>query len=141
MTGADFPGKVKAAALVVQNLLVDNKGEAVPSPLVYVVQLRAAAEDRSTTTILREFELSRRTILKNPASGGLRDYSDGIPAYLPGAGNDYSFAPPVAAALRSPPIRHTLRRLSWSKCRRPVHFCRGCQTSEGSGRAVDTGRE
>ena len=89
----DFHGKVEATALIIQNLLVNADGNVVPSSLTYAVQTRTLG-GRALATSFEEFELSRRALLKNPATGGLMDVT-GLPAYLPGAGNDYSYAAPI----------------------------------------------
>jgi hypothetical protein len=91
--------ELESAALVVQNLLVNNLGEVVTSPLTCSVQLRVLAGEKQTVeTRFLEFELSRKQILESPATGGLKKYASGMPAYMSGAGNDYSFAPPVAGS-------------------------------------------
>jgi hypothetical protein len=94
-----FYRKLEAVALVVQDLLVDQAGKVVPSPLTCAVQMRIFATDAGgdkQETHFVEYELSRRALLETPATGGLKNLS-GNPAYLPGAGNDYSFAAPFAA--------------------------------------------
>ena len=76
---------------------MDTTGRVVPSPLTCAVQVRifgGATESGRQPAQIGEYELSRRALLKTPATGGLKDMS-GIPAYLPGAGNDYSYAAPV----------------------------------------------
>jgi hypothetical protein len=92
----DFTSKLEAAALVIQILLVDSRGDVVASPLAYEVQMRLfSSGDRAQRSDFRKFELSRRSILKNTADGGLKDFS-AVPSWLSGAGNEYGFAPPVA---------------------------------------------
>jgi hypothetical protein len=95
--------KLEAAALVIQNLLVDTRGGVVPSPLVAAVQIRGfGAGARAGATRFFDHELSRRALLKEPAEGGLKSHG-ADPFYLPGAGNDYSYAPPAvehAVAIR-----------------------------------------
>lgn len=93
--------RVEAVALVVQNLLVDASGRVVPSPLFTDVQFRFFKNDPKTgvtTAEPQQFELSRRKLLTEPASGGLVEFSATSPAYLSTAGNDYDFATPVQEA-------------------------------------------
>ena len=87
--------QVEAVALVVQNLLIDTSGRVVPSPLFSEVQFRFFKNDPNTRAVSAEpqqFELSRRRLLTDPASGGLVEFSARSPAYLSAAGNDYDFA-------------------------------------------------
>jgi len=106
--------ELDAVALVVQLLLLDGDGVVVPTRLTYEVQVRtfpkggnAAAKE----TGLFVAELSRRALLLDPRSGGLRPVGERSPAYLPGAGNDYAFAPRQAGrGARPEPILAPLRR-------------------------------
>ena len=95
----DFTRKLEAVVLVIQNLLVDSNGKVVPSPLTCEVQMRTFG-GRGTrppqSTRFAQYELSRRALLKNSNTGGLKNFSK-VPAYLPAAGNDYSFAAPLAS--------------------------------------------
>ena len=103
--------QVEAVALVIQNLLLDTSGRAVPSPLFTDVQFRFFKNDLNTRKISAEpqqFELSRRKLLTDPMSGGLVEYLPSSPAYLVSAGNDYGFATsiyeaeaPIVAPLRT----------------------------------------
>jgi hypothetical protein len=91
----DFTSKVDAFALVIQNLLIDGDGEVVPSRLTYDVQIRRTVRDARgafVRTDVEEYELSRRTLLTGAVSGGLVGADERAAAYLPAAGNDYSFA-------------------------------------------------
>ena len=93
--------QVEAVALVIQNLLMDKTGRVVPSPLFSDVQFRFFKNDpktSATTAEPQQFELSRRKLLTEPASGGLVEISPTSPAYLSTAGNDYDFATPVEEA-------------------------------------------
>ena len=93
--------QIEAVALVVQNLLVDTSGRVVTSPLFTDVQFRFFKNDPktgATTAEPQQFELSRRKLLTDPASGGLVEFSATSPAYLSTAGNDYEFATPVQEA-------------------------------------------
>jgi len=80
---------LEAVALVTRCVLIDNAGNAVPSRNTTEVQVREFVRSK---TEIAEFELSRRTMLKEPASGGLVRVDDTSPAYLAAAGNDYTFA-------------------------------------------------
>lgn len=90
--GEDIRPQLAAVALLIQNLLVDRSSAVVPSPLTYTVQMRTfSSPDSPGTAPFLEYELSRRALLKDPDTGGLKN-SRALPAYLSGAGNDYSFA-------------------------------------------------
>lgn len=87
--------EVDSVALVIQNLLIDSSGRAVPSPLISEVQFRFFTNDTKIGTVSREikqFELSRRRLLTAPRTGGFVEINQTEPAYLTEAGNDYSFA-------------------------------------------------
>jgi hypothetical protein len=91
----DIASKVDGLALVIQNLLIDSDGEVVPSRLTYDVQIRRTVRDARgafVRTDVEEYELSRRMLLTGAASGGLVGADERAAAYLPAAGNDYSFA-------------------------------------------------
>ena len=86
--------ELDAVALVIQNLLIDSRGEVVVSPLMFEVQLRSFDKDRNGSflkTSIAQYELSRRQFITSPRSGGLVAFDDTSPTYLPEAGNDYSF--------------------------------------------------
>jgi hypothetical protein len=97
-------------ALVEQLLLIDRTGHVVPSPLVQDVQVRTFNDPGGPgrSTVVSQFELSRRQILSDPASGGFVRFDDRAEAYLTVAGNDYGFASP-ALPLNSEPTITTLR--------------------------------
>ena len=93
--------QVEAVALVVQNLLIDTSGHIVPSPVFIDVQFRFYKIDPATGKLAaqaQQFELSRRKLLTDPASGGFVEYSETSPAYLVAAGNDYEFASSIGDA-------------------------------------------
>lgn len=105
-----FTPQLSAVALVTQNLLIDNTGKVVPSPLTYEVQLRTFVRDDKaefSNTDLQQYEVSRRLLLSEPKTGGFAAFNDKAPAYLPAACNDYSFAgrsqvgQPVLVSLRT----------------------------------------
>jgi hypothetical protein len=88
---------VEAAALVIQVLLIAADGAVVPSPITYEVQIRTAASEPDTSPAGRQilqYELSRRRLLSAPRQAGLVPLDELAPAYLPIAGNDFSFATP-----------------------------------------------
>jgi hypothetical protein len=84
-----------AVALVTQSLLIDNSGNLVPSRITTEVQVRDfswTANGQLAKTAIAEFDLSRRALLTDRASGGLLPSGETSPAYLAAAGNDYQFA-------------------------------------------------
>jgi hypothetical protein len=86
---------LKAVALVTQSLVINNSGNAVPSRNTTEVQVREfnrSSDGRLSKTEIAEFELSRRAMLTEPASGGLVRFEETAPAYLAASGNDYGFA-------------------------------------------------
>jgi hypothetical protein len=100
--------QLEAVALVVQNLLIDTSGKVVPSPIYSDLQIRRFANNKKGKAEASEYELSRRLLLTDPASGGFVESDDMAPAYLATAGNDLGFATPmrstdvpVLAALRT----------------------------------------
>ncbi len=99
-----------SVALVVQNLLIDNEGNVVPSPLTYEVQLRHFAKQEGDKARVEVYELNRQLYLANPKSGGLKALSENEPAYLPDGGNDLTFASSLSSGNGSPtPILVPLR--------------------------------
>ena len=104
LRGRDALSKIDGVALVMQMLVIDRKGEIVPTPLVYTVQTRMfepGAAGRATTVAM-EHELSRKALRTHPETGGLRTFRGADPAYIPSAGNDYSFAQPHFGSVREP---------------------------------------
>ena len=104
-------GSPAAAALVRQILLVDRTLHVVPSPLMMEVQTRTFDRRGSAgvSTSVAQFELSRRRIRSEPATGGFTRFAAGAPAYVPMAGNDYGFATPQLGSGDPPaPILGTL---------------------------------
>ena len=84
---------LSSVALLIQLLLVTSDGTVVPSPITYEVQFRGTAASANGREI-PQYELSRRQLLSSPATGGLVPFDATAPAYLPMAGNDFSFATP-----------------------------------------------
>jgi hypothetical protein len=100
-------------ALVIQDLAVDADRQVVPSPLTYDVQIRLFRRGTGGAllgTDIVEYELSRQRLRTSPATGGLNLFTDTDPAYMPMAGNDYSFATPLHDHRgETPPVLTTLR--------------------------------
>jgi hypothetical protein len=82
---------LRSVALLTQLLLVASDGTVVPSRITYEVQFRGAAA-RASGAEVPQYELSRRRLLSPSAPGGLVAVAANMPAYLPSAGNDFSFA-------------------------------------------------
>jgi hypothetical protein len=93
--------QVDGAALAMQLLTIDTRGEVVPTPFFYTVQVRFFPEGKRTT-VAEEHELSRKAMLALERTGGVRTFRGADPAYLPGAGNDYGFASPQLSPFREP---------------------------------------
>lgn len=89
--------EIAATALVMQLLVVDSKGQVVPTRLVSDAQIRTFARDGrgALRGDVDEYELSRRRLIDAPSSGGFVHFGGTDPAYLPLAGNDYGFATPA----------------------------------------------
>ena len=86
---------LQAVALVTQPLIIDDSGNVAPGRTTTEVQVREfslSSDGRLSKTEITEFELHRRTMLTDPASGGLVRFDETAPAYLPASGNDYTFA-------------------------------------------------
>ena len=84
----DDRGALDSVALLTQLLLVATDGTVVPSSIAFDVQFRG------TAGAVPEYDLSRQRLLSSPSSGGLVPFEADMPAYLPMAGNDLSFATP-----------------------------------------------
>jgi hypothetical protein len=112
--GRSATRELDAVALVVQLLLIDGDGVVVPTRLTYEVQVRSfpKGEDVAAKEAgLFVAELSRKALLLDPRSGGLRPIGERSPSYLPGAGNDYAFAPRHSGrGTRPEPILAPLRK-------------------------------
>jgi hypothetical protein len=112
MTRGDPASGFAAAVLLVSPLLVDSAGHLVAAPLTTDVQMRTFARggDGGIAATATEFELSRRDLLSDPSSGGLRRFDEASEAYLALAGNDYEFATPVfGQPSMTEPVVTTLR--------------------------------
>jgi hypothetical protein len=96
-----------SVALLIQLLLIRSDGTVVPSPISYEAQFRGAAA-RTGGAEIPQYELSRRLLLTSPATGGLVGLEANTPAYLPIAGNDFSFA--TAPQLDGDPVLAPLSR-------------------------------
>lgn len=92
------PNRFDAVALVTRAMLLDSSGRVVASPLATDIQVRTFSRDARGTVVSAkavQYELSRRRLLSNAASGGFVTFADQAEAYLPLAGNDYDFATPA----------------------------------------------
>ena len=90
--------QLDGAALIIQPLLIDTQGNLVPTHLTTDVQVRLftkTSEGNFVKTELRLGELSRRLMLRDPASGGLTSEDENSPTYL-SSGGEYGFASPVS---------------------------------------------
>jgi hypothetical protein len=90
---------LRSVALLIQLLLVASDGTVVPSRITYDLQFRGAAAHARGGAEIPQYELSRRHLPSSSASsasatGGLVGFAANMPAYLPIAGNDLSFAAP-----------------------------------------------
>jgi hypothetical protein len=131
----DTFGALDSVALVIQLLLIRNDGTVVPSPITYEAQFRGAAA-RVKGVERPQYELSRRLLLSSPSTGGLVGLEANAPAYLPMAGNDFSFATPPR--LDGDPVLASLSTRC-AVCHGPgpgVGHLRTFSISKGSGRPV-----
>ena len=91
--------QLNGLVLVMQDLLVDDQGRAVPSPIIRDVQIRKFTTDANgklASTEVQQFELSRRRLLTESAPGGMIQFTEESPSYLANAGNDYTFASTIS---------------------------------------------
>lgn len=96
----------------------------MPSRITTEVQARKfsrSSNGRLSKTEIAEFELSRRTMLTDPASGGLSPSGETSPAYLASAGNDYGFASGIDIAIMGT-LKGAVRGMPRGGCRRSVHL-------------------
>lgn len=103
-------------ALVIQLLLIDTQGKPTPTTLTTDVQLRlfertAAGEFKAAKVQMAE--ISRRLLVSDPASGGLAAEAENSPAYLPGSGNDYTFASRQVLVQGPPILVHSRTRCAY----------------------------
>jgi hypothetical protein len=111
-------------ALIMQLLLIDTQGKLTPTTLTMDVQVRffeKSAAGSFKAAKVQMAEISRRLFVSDPASGGLAPETEDSPAYMPVAGNDYSFASPQVI-VEGPPIQVHLR----TRCA----FCHGDDLTE-----------
>ena len=93
--------RIEGAALLMQLLTLDTRGDVVPTPLFYTVQIRLFREG-GKVTVAAEHELSRKAMLALERTRGVRTFRDADPAYVPSAGNDYGFASPHLTPVQQP---------------------------------------
>jgi hypothetical protein len=103
----DHLSALDSVALLIQLLLIRSDGTVVPSPITYEAQFRGNAA-RIGGVEIPQYELSRRLLLTSPSTGGLVGLEANAPAYLPMAGNDFSFA--TAPRLDGDPVLAPLSR-------------------------------
>ncbi len=112
-SGEFFP-VIDSLALVIQDLLFDSNGDAVPTHLTAEVQIRNFVKDASGRLIrteLHQYEFNRRSFLRAPGGGGLVEIDKNADLYLPAAGNDYQFASPqLTSTGRGYPVLVSLRQ-------------------------------
>lgn len=99
----DDPEKAYAqldgAALIIQPLLIDTRGNLTPTHLTTDVQVRLftkTSEGNFVKTDLQLGELSRHLMLRDPATGGLAPEDENSATYM-AAGGEYGFASPIFA--------------------------------------------
>jgi hypothetical protein len=108
-----------AVALVIQNLLIDSKGDPVPTRLTYEVQMRTFKRDEQgklVNTELNQYELNRELLLNRSQRGGMISLGEDAATYLPTAGNDYGFATPQRDQLGEAPTILATLRMRCSTC-------------------------
>jgi hypothetical protein len=104
--GSDAGG-LDEVALLVQTLLIASDGKVVPSPIFVDVQIRSnAPQPNGASRRILQYELSRQHVLRSLEDGFVA-YDELAPAYLPFAGNDFSFA--TATSERGMPTVAPLR--------------------------------
>lgn len=106
----DVTKKLDAMALVIEDLLLDNEGNVVPSPITYDVQVRTFVRDAAGKFLrveVAEHELNRQRMLSD-AKSSLAHVRPDAPAYLSASGNDYGFATPQIGPGRNSPVLGTL---------------------------------
>ena len=94
-------GQIDGAALLMQLLTLDTRGDVVPTRLFYTVQTRLFSEG-GKRTVAAEHELSRKAMLALERTRGVRTFRGADPAYLPSGGTDYGFASPQLSPVREP---------------------------------------
>jgi hypothetical protein len=93
--GNETAAVLDGAALVIQLLVIDTQGHMMPTTISTDVQIRLFEKTKDGVfqkTQIGVFELNRRRFLGQPQSSGLVAEAESEPAYLPSAGNDYTFA-------------------------------------------------
>lgn len=114
-----------SVALVIQNLLIDRKGNILPTRIAYRVQFRTFDRDDGggiLKTHLGHFELSRAHLLEKPESGGLVPHAESDPAFVVASGNDRGYATRLRNSTgENMPILGTVKRR-----------CGACHDSNGA---------
>jgi hypothetical protein len=103
--GQDSAAELDGVALVIQLLLVDTHGKIEPTNIVTDVQfrmfqnqMRPGAVDKTQIGV---YEVSRK-LWREGARGYLAEKGEDATAYLPAAGNDYSYASPSVTSPGAP---------------------------------------
>jgi len=89
--------ELSGTIILLQPLLIDSEGRLVPSPLTTSLQLRLfrwRADGSFQSSDVESYELRRRLMLTDPATGGLAVLGQNAPVYLSGGGS-YGFAEPA----------------------------------------------
>jgi hypothetical protein len=89
---------IAGAAILIQPLLIDSRGRLTPSHLTTDVEIRLFEWSNSGTfqkTDVHTYELSRRLLVSQPATGGFEVQDENSPAYLSNGGS-YGFAEQIA---------------------------------------------
>jgi hypothetical protein len=84
-------------ALVIQPLAIDTQGRLKPAGVSTDVQFRLFEKTKEGVfqkTQIGIYEVSRKRLLGQSESGGMVEEAESESAYLPSAGNDYTFASP-----------------------------------------------
>jgi hypothetical protein len=87
-------------ALVIQPLVIDTQGRLNPASVSTDVQFRLFEKTRRGVfqkTQIGIYQISRKRLLGQPESGGMVEEAESESAYLPSAGNDYTFASPQSS--------------------------------------------
>jgi hypothetical protein len=97
--------RLEGVALVIQPLLVDTHGHVEPTNIVTDIQFRMfqkhTGQGADEKTQIGVYEVSRK-LLRDGVPGFLAQDGEDASAYLPAAGNDYSYASPNVVSRGAP---------------------------------------
>jgi hypothetical protein len=91
---------LECVALIIQPLVIDTQGRLKPVGVSTDVQFRLFEKGKKSAfqkTQIGIYEVSRKRLLGQPQSGGMVEEAESESAYLPSAGNDYTFASPQSS--------------------------------------------